>query len=135
MTTHALDTSDASQGSVGLTLLRYLDLAVLALALPVFVVADLPLLGWGVTAAAWLLQRGIQVFAARRAVATGDRRAAVGVLAGSLFARLFLVCLSVLAAGLIEREAGLSAGILVAALFTVFFATLLIVMPIEESRK
>jgi hypothetical protein len=135
LTTHALDTAGAPQGSAGLTFVRYLDLAVLAIALPVFVIAGLPLLGYAVIAAAWLLQRAIQAFAARRAVATGDRRAAVGVLAGSLFGRLFLVCLSVLAAGLIEREAGLSGGILAAALFTVYFSTLLIVTPIEESRK
>lgn len=135
MTTHALETTGAGQRSAGLAFLRYLDLILLALGLPVFLVAGLPLLGYGALAAAWLLQRWIQAFAARRAVATGDRRAAMGVLAGSLFGRVFLVCLTVLGVGLVEREAGLAAGVLAAMLFTVYFATLLIVTPLEESRK
>ena len=152
MSTHALETTEAdSETGIGLTVLRYLDLGVLVAALPVFVLADFPILGYAATAAAWLAQRGIQVLAGRRAAATGDRRAAIGVLgatmmarlwlvglsvlAGALFGRLWLVCLSVLAAGLIEREAGLAAGVLAAALFTVFFVTLFIVKPIEEARR
>ena len=120
---------------MGLQILRHLDLIALAAALPVFLAADLPMLGYAAAGAAWLAQRGIQAFANRRAVTSGDRRAAVGILAGSLFGRLWLVCLAVLGAGLAEREAGLSAGILAATLFTVFFCTLLIVKPIEEARR
>ena len=59
-----------------LTLLRCLDLLVLALALPLFLIAGLPMLGYAAIAAAWLAQRGVNAFATRRAVATGDRRAA-----------------------------------------------------------
>ena len=120
---------------MGLQILRHLDLAALVVALPVFVVAGLPLLGYAATAVAWLAQRGIQGLANRRAVTSGDRRAAVGILAGSLFGRLWLVCLCVLGAGLIEREAGLAAGILAAVLFTVFFCMLLVVKPFEEARR
>ena len=40
-------------------MMRYLDLALLALALPIFVAADLPLLGWAGAAFGWLLQRGV----------------------------------------------------------------------------
>ena len=39
---------------------RYLDLVVLALTLPVFAVAGLPLLGWGAAAFAWCTQRALQ---------------------------------------------------------------------------
>ena len=39
---------------------RYLDLIVLALALPVFVVAGWPMLGYAAGAVAWLAQRAIQ---------------------------------------------------------------------------
>jgi hypothetical protein len=118
-----------------LTLLRCLDLLVLALALPVFVIADLPLVGYAGAAAAWLLQRGVNAFAARRAAESGDRRAAMGVMAGAMVGRLWLVGLTVLCVGLIEREAGLSAALLSAVLFTVSFSTLLIVKPFEEMRS
>lgn len=118
-----------------LTLLRRLDLLVLALALPVFVLADLPLLGYAGTATAWLLQRGVNVLAARRAAETGDRRAAMGVMAGTMLARIWLISLAVLAVGLIEREAGLTGALLAAILFTVSFSTLLVVKPLEEARS
>jgi hypothetical protein len=136
LSTHALETTDAPQeAGMGLQILRHLDLVALAVALPVFLLAGLPMLGYAATGAAWLTQRAIQAFATRRALTSGDRRAAVGIMAGSLFGRLWLVCLAVLGAGLLEREAGLVAGILAATLFTVFFCTLLIVKPIEEARR
>jgi hypothetical protein len=116
-----------------LTLLRCLDLLVLALALPLFLIADLPLLGYAGAAAAWLAQRGVNAFAERRAAQTGDRRAAMGVMAGTMVARLWLVGLTVLGVGLIEREAGLAAALLSAVLFTISFSTLLIVKPLEEA--
>jgi len=136
LTTHALDTSDTAHHSgAGLTVLKHLDLGVLAIALPVFVVAGLPMAAYGIVAFAWLAQRAIQSFAAGRAAATGDRRAALSVLAGTMVARIWLLGLSVLAAGLIEREAGVAAGVLAAVLFTTFFVTLLIVKPLEEAAR
>jgi hypothetical protein len=120
---------------MGLTILRNLDLAILGLALPVFVAAGWPLLGYAATAAAWLLQRAIQAFATRRAMATGDRRAALGVLAGTMMGRIWLLALAVLGAGLVEREAGVAAGVLAVVVFTVYFSTLFIVKPLEEARR
>ena len=120
MSTHALSTS---------------DLVVLALALPVFIAADLPLLGWGAAAAAWLASRVVQAFAERRAAATGDRRVAMGARAATLIGRLYIVGLTVLAAGIVDREAGLTAGILSVVVFTVYFTTLFIVKPLEEARR
>jgi hypothetical protein len=49
--------------------------------------------------------------------------------------RLYLVGLTVLAAGIVEREAGLTGGILSVLVFTVYFTTLLIVKPLEEARR
>jgi hypothetical protein len=105
---------------------RYADLALLALALPIFLLAGWPLLGYAVAAAAWLSQRGIQITASRRvtrAERRGDRRAALGILAGATLARVWLIALAVLLVGLGEREAGLAAALLSAALFTVYLAT------------
>jgi hypothetical protein len=120
---------------MGLRILRNLDLAVLLIALPVFVAADLPVLGWAAAAFAWLASRVIQAFAERRAAASGDRRVAMGARAATLMGRLYLVGLTVLAAGIVEREAGLAAGILSVLVFTVYFATLFIVKPLEEASR
>ncbi len=107
--------------------LRFADLVVLALALPAFLVAGWPLLGYAVIAVVWLIQRGVQVAAERhtaRALAEGNRRSAMGVLAGSILGRVWLVTLSILlVGGLAEREDGLAAAILSAVLVTVSLAT------------
>lgn len=116
-------------------MLRSLDLLVLAFALAVFVAAELPLLGWVATTVAWLAARVLQTFAERRAAATGDPKVAMGARAATLVGRLYIVGLTVLGAGLIEREAGLTAGVLAVCVFTVYFTTLFIVKPLEESRR
>ena len=132
MSTHALSTTDPS---IGLRVLRNLDLIVLAVALPVFVAAELPILGWAAATFAWVASRAVQLFAERRAAASGDRRVAMGARAATLMGRLYLVGLTVLAAGVVEREAGLAAGILSVLVFTVYFATLFIVKPLEEAQR
>jgi hypothetical protein len=103
-------------------LIRFADLALLALALPVFLVAGLPMAGYAVVAAAWLVQRAV-LFAAERRVAAslaaGDRRAAVGVTAASALGRVWFVVLCVLLVGVLgDREDGLAAAVLAAILFT-----------------
>ena len=120
---------------MGARILRNLDLLVLALALPVFLAADLPIVGWLTATAAWVLSRVLQYVAERRAVATGNRRVAMGARAVSLVGRLYLVGLTVFLAGLIERKAGLAAGVLSVAVFTVWFITLLFVKFVEEGDR
>jgi hypothetical protein len=105
-------------------ILRQLDLFVLAIALPVFVLADFPMLGYAVAAGVWIAQRGIEWFLDRRveaAIARGDRRAAMGTTGFSRLGRVWLIALAVLLVGLADREAGLAAAVLCAVLFTVHF--------------
>jgi hypothetical protein len=105
---------------------RYIDLVLLALALPAFLVAGWPLLGYVVAAGAWLLQRGIQLIATRRvrsSIARGDRRAALGIMGATTLGRVWLIALAVLIVGLSDREAGLAAALLSAALFTVYLGS------------
>jgi len=104
---------------------KYLDLVVLAVALAVFLLGGLPMLGFAAGAGVWLLQRGIQVLAERRAnreLAAGNRQRAMATVAVSTLGRVGLMATAVLIAGIVEREAGLSSAILVAILFTVSFA-------------
>jgi len=104
------------------TAVRYFDLLLLAAALPVFLAADLPILGYAVLAGVWLAQLGIELLAERRAnsaLAEGDRRQAMGWIGATTLARVWLIALAVLLVGLAEREAGLAAAVLAVVLFTV----------------
>jgi hypothetical protein len=125
LSTLALDGSEAAAVPGGARpgiLLRYADLVLLALALPLFVVAGLPLLGYAVAAAAWLAQHGILAYADRASVAAlkrGERNRALGIVGFSTLARLWLVTLAILLVGLLgEREDGLAAAVLTLALVT-----------------
>ncbi|HVY96617.1 MAG TPA: hypothetical protein VHA54_06615 [Solirubrobacterales bacterium] len=97
----------------------------LAAALAVFLLGGFPMLGFAAGAAVWLVQRGIQMVAAKRIrqeLAAGNRQKAMGVMAATTLGRVWLMATVVLLTGLAEREAGLAAGVLLAALFTVSFA-------------
>ncbi len=115
--------SRSDSGSRALAALGYADLAVLAIALPVFLLIGASMLGYAAAAAAWLAQRGIQFVAergARKQLASGGRRNALGMLAASILGRLWLVTLAILLVGLLgSREAGLSAAVLSLVLVTV----------------
>ena len=71
------------------------------------------MLGFAAGAGVWLLQRGIQVLAERRANAelrAGNRQRAMATVAVSTLGRVGLMATAVLLAGLAEREAGLASG-------------------------
>jgi hypothetical protein len=119
-----------------MTVVRYLDLVVLAIALPVFVFAGFPMLGYLTGAVCWLAQRGLQVWAERKAAAASDNpKKSVGILAGSIIGRGWLVALTIFAVGLSNNDAGLAAAVLVIALFTVYFTVNMILRPIENASK
>ena len=108
--------------------LRFPDMVVLILALPVFVVADWPLLGYAVCAGAWLAQHAVLAFAERRAKAAleaGDRRLALAMIGGATLGRVWLVTGAILAVGLAaEREDGLAAAVLTFVLVTLHLGSL-----------
>lgn len=101
---------------------KYVDLLVLAVAAVVFAVGDFSLLGYVTALVVWVAQRGVQWLAGKRsteALRNGNRQRAMGITAFSALGRVWLMCLVVLVVGLAERTAGLSAAILLAALFTI----------------
>ena len=113
-----------------MTLLRNFDLVLLVLALGVFVVADLPILGWVTAAAIWGLWRAIEWWTERRLAGERDPKKLAGIAAGSLIGRGWLLGLILLGAGLAtDREVGLSAALTLVALFTVHFTFKLITPP------
>ena len=114
---------------------RYLDLVVLLLALPLFVLADLPLPGYLVGGGAWLVQRSIQLWSDRRADESDDPRTVAGITAASMIGRGWLCAGAIFGIGLAEGDdAGLSAAVLVIALFTVYFTVRMILRPLEMAR-
>jgi hypothetical protein len=124
LSTLALDGSSGAAGSSRMaTALRYFDLVLLAAALPVFIAADLPMTGYLAVVFLWLAQHGIELAANRavvRAAAAGDRRSAMGWVAGTTLARVWIVTLGVLLVGVLSsKDAGLAAAVLAAILFTV----------------
>jgi hypothetical protein len=123
LSTLALEgSSDDGANSRALLALRYADLLALALALPVFLLIGASMLGYVVLAAAWLVQRAMQLAAERsaaRSLAAGVRRNALGTLAATTLVRLWIVTLAILLVGLLgERRAGLAAAVLALALVT-----------------
>ena len=117
------------------TALRYLDLVLLALALPLFLAAGLPMLGYAAGAAAWLVQRGVQALLNRRVADSTDPRTVVGVTAGSMIGRGWLVALTIFAAGLQDEDAGLAAAVLVIVLFTAYFTVSMIMRPLPPTPE
>jgi hypothetical protein len=114
---------------------HYLDLIVLALALPVFLAAGFPMAGWLAGGGAWIAQRIVRGVLERRAQASEDIRTVAGLTAGSMIARGWLVALTVFIAGIAtDNETGLSAAVLVIALFTVYFTANMFMRPFEASR-
>jgi len=127
--THALRSPEP------MAFLRHLDLALAALALPVFLIADLPLGGWITGAGLYALQRGIGEYTTRRAAASDDVRTTVGLMAGSMIGRGWLVALTIFAVGAAAgSKVGLSAAVLFIALFTVYFSMQMILRPFEKEN-
>jgi hypothetical protein len=124
LSTLALDGPSGASGHTRLvTALRYLDLVLLAAALPVFIVADLPIVAWIVVAGVWAVQYAIEYVTDRavaRAAAEGDRKGAMGWIGATTLARVWIVALAVLLVGVISsKDAGLAAALLSLILFTV----------------
>jgi hypothetical protein len=120
------------------TALRYVDLVLLLAALPVFILADLPMTAYVVIALVWLAQHGVELLtdrAVRRAAARGDRRAAMGWVGATTLGRVWTVTLAVLLIGVLDsKDAGLAAAVLAAVLFTVHLGGRLIAKLLEPEE-
>jgi len=128
--THAIKTSDAP---FALRALRVLDLAVLALALPVFIAAGWPLFAWAGVTAIWIAQRVAQALIERRARSSTNPRTMVGLMSISLMGRIWFMMFAVLAIGLIDRGSGLPAAVLTAVTFQAWFTGFMVSKGMEES--
>ena len=107
--------------------MRHLDLVVLALALPVFLLAGLSLARLRDDARD--LARPARPCGAvlqKRADASDDPKTVVGLVAGGSMARAWMTALGVLATGLVDERAGLAAVLLALVLYTTYFVSRLV---------
>jgi hypothetical protein len=118
------------------TLLKFPDFIVLAIALPVFLLADWPIAGWAVAAVAWLGTTVLIIFMQQRAARATEARHQVGLIVGGSLARAWIAAAAILAAGLIFGDsAGLACALLMIVLFTVYFLNKLIAHFIEPAQE
>jgi hypothetical protein len=115
--------------------LRNVDVPALALALVIFLAAGLPIVGWLTGAGAWAIQRAVSELAVRKANQAEDPRTKVGLLAGSMIGRGWLVAGIIIAVGLNNNDAGLSAAVLFLAVFTLQFTMTLAMRPFEVTNR
>jgi hypothetical protein len=135
LSTHTIETTP-TDAPVAVRVLRNLDLAVLAVALPVFVAAGWPILGWVTGAGLYVAQRLVRGLAIRKAEQADDPRTTVGLLAGSMIARGWIVAGAILAVGLVPDSAtGLSAAVLFLATFTVALTMTLAMRGAEPGSR
>ncbi len=135
MSAHALSAYDTTPDSErGRDFLGWADIAFLVLALPVFLVAQLPLLGYAACAGAWLLARLLHQALTRAAARADSPRNVAGLLVLGMITRVWLVAVAILAAGLTDREAGLAGAVFAAALFQVYLIAVMITRTGEARR-
>jgi hypothetical protein len=111
--------------------LKNVDVIALAVALVLFLIAGFPLAGWLTGAGAWAVQRGIHELAVRKATTADDVRTRVGVLAGSMILRGWVVAGIIVAVGLSDSDAGLAAAVLFLAVFTLQLTMTMAMRPFE----
>jgi hypothetical protein len=126
LSTLALEgSSEGDGGDRAPAAVRYLDLIVLAIALPVFLIFGFSILGYVVCAGAWLTGRALHLAAERRAkaaLAKGNRKGALGTMGAATLGRVWLVALAILLVGLADRKAGLAGALLAVVVVTSYFA-------------
>jgi hypothetical protein len=111
--------------------LENLDIALLVVALPIFIAAGFPLAGWAVATGAYVIQKAIASFTRRKADSAENPRDIVGWMAGSLLLRGWLAAIAIFLVGLSDSKAGLAAAVLFLAAFTLFFSTRMMFRGVE----
>ncbi len=110
-----------------MTALRYIDLVLLWLTVPLALALGAPRLGLLLAAVVWTVQRVVAVVVDRKARAQESVRTAIGLNMATMMVRMWLVGAVVVVAGVGgEREDGVAAAATLLVAFTIaFVATLL----------
>jgi len=117
-----------------LVIVRYLDVILVVFAAPFVVLMGGPVLGYVVAGGTWIVTRIAFAWIERAVRASGNARAQVGVGFAILMGRAWLMGIAILVVGLAgDREDGLMAALLALVAFSVYFATQLIIRPMERN--
>jgi hypothetical protein len=112
-------------------LLRYLDVVLVAVAAPILLLIDVPALGYGVGAGAWIALRLVGVAVERYCATRADPRNEIAVRLAYLLARLFALAIVIV---LVRRGAGQGNGL--ATLSVIVFAfTIQLILSILTRPK
>ena len=118
-----------------LALLRYLDIVVVIAAAPFVLPAGLPVLGYGVAAIAWVIQRAIAISVDNYAHGLEDVRRAVGLNVGALLARVWILGLALVLVGTQgSGDDGVMACVTCLVALTVYFSTILMSRSLEGAK-
>ena len=117
-----------------MTLLRLIDVLLVAITAPVLALLGAPALGILAGAAAWIVQRFAELGLAKFAASRDDYRQTLGLNLAGVMGRAWLVALTILAVGLAgQRKDGLAAALLVFVAFTLYFVNTLLTRSLERN--
>jgi hypothetical protein len=110
-----------------MTALRYIDLVLLWLTVPVALALGAPQLGVLLAAVVWTVQRLVALDVDRRARERASIREAIGLNMATMFVRMWLIGATVVVAGVGgEREDGVAAASVLLVAFTISFTSTLL---------
>lgn len=116
-----------------MTALRYIDLALLWLSVPLLLVLGAPQLGVLLAAVVWTVQRAVALAVDRKAATRKTVREALGLNMATMFARVWLMASVILVAGVGgSREDGAAAAAVLLVAFTVSFVATLFVRALSR---
>lgn len=118
-----------------MTVLRYIDLVLLWLTVPLALALGAPQLGVLLAAGAWTVQRLAALKVDQRARARESAREAIGLNMVAMMLRMWLLAATVVIAGVGgERADGAAAAVVLLATFTVSFAATLVLRALSRPR-
>ena len=115
--------------------LRYIDLVLLWLTVPVALALGAPQLGVLLAAVAWTAQRLVAVAVDRRARERDNVRDAIALNMATMLGRMWLIgCTIVIAAFAGDRADGAAAAVVLLVVFTISLATTILTRALSSDR-
>jgi hypothetical protein len=114
----AVDVSAAS-GELSMKVLRYLDVLLVVVAAFPALALGAPAVGYAIGAAGWILQRIVAATDRRWIDRVSEPRKQLGYNLAEAFARTWLMAGAIIVAGVIAREDGLTAGLVMLGAYSV----------------
>ena len=119
-----------------MTALRYIDLVLLWLTVPVALALGAPALGVLLAAIVWTVQRFVALEVERRARRRESVREAIGLNMATMLGRMWLMGCVIVVAGIGgEREDGAAAAIVLLVVFTISLAATLLARSLSNNGR